>query len=278
MITFYIFFIVFLITVLHSIMGCITIPLRGAMIIDATGHAIVSGVITGFIIGKSLNSYWLFTGAVISALVMNCMISFFCKDENYRNKISYDAAIGISFSFLFSIGILLISIYARNIHLDLDMILLGNIEYAIYDTFKIFSFHVPKIIIILFSALIILLLILKVFWNSIICMLFDKEYAYTRGINLLFVNFILIIFNSIIIVSSFNAIGALILTGIATAPFAYSWNDSKSYKEFLINGLFYNCIFSMLGCFLSLYFNLPIGATVAFTTCFCSILKVLLIG
>lgn len=276
MITFYIFFIVFLITVLHSIMGCITIPLRGAMIIDATGHAIVSGVIAGFMIGKSLNSYWLFIGAVISALIMNLMISCFCKNENYRNKISYDAAIGISFSFLFSIGILLISIYARNIHLDLDMILLGNIEYAIYDTINIFSLYIPKIIIILLISLIILLLILKLFWNAIICILFDKEYAYTRKINLFLIHFILIIFNSIIIVASFNAIGALILTGIATAPFAYSWNNSKSYKEFLINGLFYNCIFSIFGCCLSLYFNLPIGSTVAFTTCLCSILKVLI--
>lgn len=275
MITLYIYLIVILTTLLHSLLGCITIPLQGAMMIDATGHSIVFGIISAFIISKSLNSPLIFIGGILSSLLMNFIINLIYKKNSINNKISYDGAIGISFSLLFSIGILLISIYARNIHLDIDMILLGNIEYAIYDTFKIFHSHVPKILIMLTFSLLTLLLIIKTFWTSLIVILFDKEYAKTRNINFTLINLILIIFNSIVIVSTFNAIGALILTGISTAPFAYSWKNSKSYKSFIINGTLCNILFSILGCFISIKLNLPIGATVSLITCTFSLYKLL---
>ena len=263
MITVYIFLIVIVATTIHTIIGCITVPMQGAMIIDAIGHSVVAGIIGGFIIGHSLHSIWLFIGAILSAIIMNILIIFLSQN----NKITYDASIGISFSFMFSIGILLISIYARNIHLDLDMILLGNIEYAVYDTIKIFNFFIPKILIMLFSALLFLLFLLILFWKKLIAMLFDKEYSKMKGVQYFLISIILISLNSYIIVSSFNAIGALILTGIAVSPFGFSWHGKKSYYSFIASGIFYNLIFAILGCIASLLLNIPIAATVAlFTT------------
>lgn len=269
MMTFFIFFITLLTVILYTLIGCITIPLNSAFIIDAIGHSIIAGIAIGFIIGKSLDSSLIFLGAISAALLMNLMVNFLKKDKN----VEYDSSIGISFSFFFAIGILLISIYARNVHLDLDMILLGNIEFAIYDSIKFFNIMIPKCIFMLLFGLTVLLLFLYIYWNKINFILFDKEYSKTRGISFFGLNLFLIIYNSFIVVSSFNFIGALILTGIAAAPFGFAWKNSLSYKSFLIKSIIYTVLFGFLGCLAALNLDLPISATVAFFISAGSILK-----
>lgn len=258
-ITLWIFIIIFLIVSVHTIIGCCIVPLQGALVIDATGHSVVYGVISGFLLSQSLHSPLLFIGAICSGLIMNGISYLLRKNP----LISYDSSIGIAYSLLFSLGILLISLYARNIHLDLDMILLGNIEYALYDTIVIGSTHVPFIVINLSFFLLFITAFLYCFWKSIIILLFDRLYAKTRGLSIDIIQFSLIVLSSCVVVTSFNAMGALLLIAIAASPFGLSWHNTTSYYQFIKKSLFYNILLGFSGGILALYFNLPIAATVS---------------
>lgn len=266
-----IFLIVLTTVILHTLMGCIIVPMRGSLSIDGTGHSVVFGIILGFMIGKSLNSIWLFFGAIISSILMNFLINFFNKNK----EISYDASIGLSFSLLFSIGILLISVYARNIHLDLDMILLGNVEYAIYDTVNIFGNSVPKILLITNFSILIVLFFLYFFWKKIIYFLFDKDYSEFRGTNKKIFEIIFNIFCSSVIVASFNVMGALILVGIATSHFAFSWENSKNFLIFIKKSLLINVLISIFAVYFSIIYDLPIASSVSFFLTFFGIIKII---
>ena len=268
-----IFLITLSVVILHTIIGCILVPLRGSLFIDGIGHSVVFGIISGFLIGKNLNSIWLFIGAVFSSILMNFLIIIF----NKKKEINYDSSVGLSFSFLFSIGILLISIYAKNIHLDLDMILLGNVEYAIYDTVNFLNLIIlPKIFLISLFLILIFLISISLFFKEIIFILFDKEYSKIKGINIFLIETIISIFSSYVIVTSFNIMGALILVGIATAPFGFIWKSSKNFFDFLYKSILINSFFSFIAIIFSLKYNLPISATVSLFLTFFSILNLII--
>lgn len=260
MIAFFIFLISSLITIIYSLLGPFITLLKNSFFIDAIGHSIVCGVAVGFLISHSLQSPLLLLCAIGSSLLMNGIHIFLQK----QNNVSNDAALGISFSTLFSIGILLISLYGKNIHLDLDMILLGNVEYALYDTITFFHCCIPKIIIILCISIIIFLIFLRLFKNQLLIFLFDPEYAFVKGIETKIIQYIFLFFASSLIVMTFNVMGSLLLLGISVAPFGYAWHQSKSFSHFLQKSIMNGLFFSSIGTLISLYCNISIAASISF--------------
>jgi manganese/zinc/iron transport system permease protein len=260
MIIFFIFVISFLITALYTILGpCITL-IKSSFFIDAVGHTIVFGIAAGFLLVHSLHSPFILFAAIMSAFLMNFFSAFLKK----KNMIPYDASLGIAFSTFFSLGILLISLYGKNIHLDLDMILLGNIEYALYDTFSIGSYFVPKIIFFLSGAMLFFSLFMYVFKNQLLLLFFDREFAYTKGVYTRLIQYIFLSATSIIIVITFNVIGSLLLLGLCFAPFAFSWHRSYSFYDFLKSAFIKSISVALMSVIFSLYANISIGAAISF--------------
>jgi manganese/zinc/iron transport system permease protein len=268
--TFYFYLISILVVILYTILGAITTPLKSAFLIDATGHTIIFGMVIGFLISHSFNSPLLFIGAVISTILMNNLNNFLQK----YLKLSYDSSIGMSFSFFFCLGVIILSIFAKHIHFDLDMLLIGNIEYSLYDAIYIFNlFFIPKIIFLLIFFISILIYILYLFYNQIVMILFDPEYALIKGVDVKYITSIILIYASLAIVSSFNVTGALVLMGIATSSFGLYWNNrSKSFFDFIRKGLIYNIIIAIIGCTCAIYFDFPIAATISFLSALIPIL------
>lgn len=272
MIMFFIFIISALITSLYSIIGPYITLLKSSFFIDAIGHTIVFGIACGFLVAHSLHSPIILICAIFSAFLMNTFALFLRK----KSMIPHDAALGIAFSTFFSLGILLISLYGKNIHLDLDMILLGNIEYALYDAVLIKGYFIPKVILFLCGAFLFFGIFLLFFRDQLLIILFDKEFAHIKGVYSKLIYYIFLCATSVAIVVTFNVIGSLLLLGICVAPFGYSWHQSLSFYQFLGSGLLKSLIVTFLAVSVSLYANISLGATIAFfisTTAILSFLK-----
>lgn len=261
MITLFIFIIGLQISFLYSFLGPLLTLLKNAFTIDAIGHSIVFGIAVGFLISHSLHSPILLISAILSAFLM-----IFLNEYLRRQNIAHDASLGISFSLLFSLGILLISLYAKNIHLDLDMILLGNIEYSIYDQISIFSYHFPKIILWLTGAIIFFSGFIKLFFTQIQIMIFDEDFSKIKQVPYRMISYIFIMFFTLMIVLTFQAMGSLLLLGIAVAPFSFSWHYSKSYRDFIQKSIIYALCSSFFGIIISLLGNTSIAATLTLST------------
>ena len=259
-VTIWVFFIVILICGLYGIIGPIVTILKNAFMIDAIGHTIVAGIAIGFLASHSLHSIVLFWAAIMVSFLMNQIHDFLQKNS----LLNYDSSLGISFSLFFSFGILLISLYGRSIHLDLDMILLGNIEYVVYDAFFIAGFGIPTVFISLLLISAVTVYAIYVRYPLLMMILFDREYAMVRGIKVELLEKIIIMFCIIIIVISFNAFGSLLLLGISAAPFGFAWKRSASYKEFIFRSVFYNVIYGIVSCWIALECNFPIAPTITF--------------
>ena len=256
-----IFILAISIALIHALMGIITIPIQGSLIIDATGHALVCGIVLAFLVTGSLNTHILSLGGLISVFVMHGIIAILKKN----NMLSRDSGTGIAFSFLFACGILLISLYARNVHLDLDMLLVGNIEFALHDGWFFQNvFMGPTVLWIIAILLFFFLIGLYFFWRPIKILLFDKDYFFLMGYGRFFIRPILVVFAAYATVVSLQAAGAIILVGLSASPLALHWNRVKTLESLFHNVLFSTFFLAILSTSVALKMDIPISATLSF--------------
>src|SRR3989344_6639955 len=101
--------------------------LRGvALMSDAISHAMLLGIILMFLVIHNLNSPLLLLGAALAGLATVLVTELLIG----THKVKKDTAIGLVFPAFFSLGIVLITLYARDVHLDTDMVLLGELAFV----------------------------------------------------------------------------------------------------------------------------------------------------
>ena len=155
--------------------------LRGTSLIsDAISHAIFLGIVISFLIFKQLYTPILFAGATVTALITIWIIEKIIANK----RLESDAAIGIIFPFLFSIATLLINLYAQNIHLDIDAVLMGELVFTpffqiLWNEKMIGSYALWTMIIIFF----INLFTITVMYKKLLTTTFDPYFAHTVGYN-----------------------------------------------------------------------------------------------
>jgi manganese/zinc/iron transport system permease protein len=79
-------------------------------------------------------------GAALTGVFTVFLTEFLVTTRRVKN----DAAIGLVFPVLFSIGVLLLNLYARNVHIDQHTVLLGEIGFVWLDTVDIVGYPVPQ--------------------------------------------------------------------------------------------------------------------------------------
>ena len=102
---------------------------RTALVSDAISHAILPGIVVAFFLTHDLNSPLLLVAAAATGV-----LTVFLIEALFRSRlVPEDASIGLVFPALFSIGVILISRYAGDVHLDTDSVLLGELALAPFD-------------------------------------------------------------------------------------------------------------------------------------------------
>ncbi|HHW80001.1 MAG TPA: metal ABC transporter permease, partial [Acholeplasmataceae bacterium] len=109
-----------------SIIGVFLVLRKMSMMTDAISHTVLLGIVLAFLIVPDLNSPFLIIGAVLMGLITVFLTESLIKTK----KINEDAATGIIFPLLFSIAIIIISLYISGIHMDTDAVLLGKLEFS----------------------------------------------------------------------------------------------------------------------------------------------------
>ena len=100
-----------------------------AMLSDAISHAILPGIVLVFFLTEDLGSPFLILGAAAAGVLTVALVELLRK----TGLLKEDAAIGIVFPALFSVGVVLIAQYAGDVHLDVDAVLLGELAFAPFD-------------------------------------------------------------------------------------------------------------------------------------------------
>ena len=112
-----------------ALIGSFLVLRRMALMSDAISHAILFGIVLMFFVVESTTSPLLILAATLTGLLTVALV----EALNRTQLVKEDAAIGLVFPLLFSIGVILISRYAANVHLDVDAVLLGELAFAPFN-------------------------------------------------------------------------------------------------------------------------------------------------
>ena len=91
--------------------------------------------------------------------------------------VKQDAAIGLVFPALFSIAVILISRFARGVHLDVDAVLLGELAFAPFDRMMFLGLDVPKSLAVMGGILVINIIFITLFYKELKLSTFDAGLA-----------------------------------------------------------------------------------------------------
>ncbi|WP_323847598.1 MAG: metal ABC transporter permease [Phytoplasma sp.] len=243
---------VFLILILCSLslanLGVFLILKKVSMVIDAISHSVLLGIVIAYLFVKNLNSPFLIFGATLVGILTVYLIELISKNK----KISKDAAIGIIFTFFFSLAIIIISIYIRDIHIDTDAVFLGNIELT----------HISQLYKII-PILILNLCFVIIFFKELKIFIFDSHLANALGFSSLLINYCLMTLVSLTAVISFDIVGSIMAIVCMIGPAATSILLTKKLFNCWLLSLWLSFVSTSLGYYLGIYFDLPVSGLIS---------------
>lgn len=247
-----------LVGVTCSIAGVFLVLRKMSMIADAISHTVLFGIVISFVVTQTLSGVTMFAGAALAGLLTAFLVQYL-----RTNGIQEDAAIGVIFTTLFALSVLLITLFARDVHLDVEHVLMGEIAFVPWDTFVLFGFEMPKAVWMLGSALLINVAILTVFFKQFKLSTFDPVYAASIGIPIVFMHYIFMMMISLTTVSAFDSVGAILVIAMLIGPAATSYLISQSLKQMFAFAISFGVLAAIGGYYVAKWLDTSIAGMMA---------------
>jgi manganese/zinc/iron transport system permease protein len=195
--------------------GVFLVLRRLALMSDAITHSILLGIVLAFFVVQDLASPWLIVAAALAGLATVALVELLERTRLVRE----DAAIGMVFPLLFSLGVILISRYAGQTHLDTDAVLLGELVFAPFDRFAPFGSDLGPVSLWLMGTILVLnALFIGLFYKELKLTSFDAGLAATLGFAPVLLHYGLMTLVSITAVGAFQTAGSVLVVALMVAP------------------------------------------------------------
>lgn len=231
-----------------------------AMMTDAISHSILLGIVVVFFLVKDIASPLLIIGAAFSGV----LTVFLVEVLNKKKLVNKDASIGLVFPLLFSIGIILIGLFAWNIHLDIHAVLLGELAFAPFDRVYIYGNDIgPKSMYVMGSILVLNLLFLTVFYKELKITTFDENLAAAFRFFPNILNIALMTIVSITCVGAFDSVGSILVIALMIVPPCCAFMLTKSLSKMLLLSVLIGSLSSVAGFWVANLLNANIAGSMA---------------
>ncbi|MDO5747656.1 MAG: metal ABC transporter permease [Actinomycetaceae bacterium] len=215
-----------LVTALCCALPGIFIVLRKqSMITDAISHAVLPGIVLGAIITGKVNSPLLIVGAALTGLLVVLGAEYLDRS----GLVTEDGAQGLLFPALFSLGVILLSVYYKGSHLSQRSVLTGDLNFAAFIHWETENYDLgPQYMWVMIVVLLINIAYLALFWRELVMSTFDREHAQTIGIKTGILHYGLMALVALTIVAAFKAAGSVLVIAFLIVPAAIGVLVSKT--------------------------------------------------
>jgi manganese/zinc/iron transport system permease protein len=246
--------------------------LRGmAMMADAISHTVLLGIVLAFFVVADLQSPWLLLGAAAVGVLTVTLVEML----NRSRLVKQDAAIGLVFPALFSLAVILISRYGRNVHLDTDAVLLGELAFAPFDRIELFGFSVPYALATMAIILLVNLAFIAVFYKELKLATFDPGLAAALGFSPVLLHYGLMTLTSVTAVGAFDAVGAVLVVALMITPAAAAYLLTDDLRRMLGLSVLLAVLSAVGGYWLARLLNANIAGSIAAVTGACFLVVLL---
>lgn len=218
-----------------SIIGVLLVLRRMAMISDAISHTVLLGLVSAYLVTNSLDGLAMFIGAAITGVLTAVFIQLLNSAG-----VQADASIGIVFTFLFAIGVILVSMFARDVHIDTEHAIMGELAFIPWTTVEWFGLPpIPQAVWVIGIVLVINIVILVLLYKEFKLSSFDPELAAALGLPVVFLHYVLMGMTSITAVAAFDAVGAILVVAMIIAPPATAYLlTERLWMMFVLSAVF----------------------------------------
>ena len=204
-----------LVSVALGLVGCWLVVRGLSLLGDALAHSVLPGIVIGFLIGRSLQSAWILVGATVMGMAAAVLV----QAVRDNSRVKEDASLGIVFTTLFALGVVLINRYASGTDLDPGCVLYGQLEYFTPDRWtKVLPMA---------GILVGVVVLTAAFYRHLLVSTFDPLLARSMGVPAAAVHYAVMAVLSLTTVASFEAVGAILAVALLVTPgsTARLWTD-----------------------------------------------------
>jgi manganese/zinc/iron transport system permease protein len=195
--------------------GVLLVLRRMALVSDAISHSILPGIAIAFFLTHDINSPLLVVAAAATGVVTVALI----EAINRSRLVPEDAAIGLVFPALFALGVILISRYAGDVHLDTDAVLLGELAFAPFDRLTVGDVDLGPVALWSMGGILLLNLVFVVVWfKELKLATVDAGLAAVLGFSPALIHYGLMSIVSVTAVGAFSAVGSILVVALMIAP------------------------------------------------------------
>ena len=259
---YWLYIVAVLVSIPAGILGSLLLVRKSLMVGDAISHSVLPGLVIGFLILKDLYSPILLAFASIMGVITVLLIDLIHKNS----KIKKDASIGITYTFLFALGVILLANFTSgNVDLDQECILygdMGSVPLNLWFTEGGINLG-PKAVWILSIVNLIVVTVIYIGWRPLTVSSFDLVFAQTIGLKPKLWNFILMSLVSAVVVTAFDIVGAILIVSLLATPASTAFLFGKNIKSYLVLTIIISLACSLLGVFIALKFDIILSGTLA---------------
>ncbi|BDG81211.1 metal ABC transporter permease [Bacillus halotolerans] len=245
-----------------ALIGTFLVLRRMAMLADAISHTVLLGIVGAFLVTKSLDGIPMFIGAAVSGLLTAFLVQLL-----HSKGVQSDAAIGVVFTSLFAVGVILLSVYGANVHLDIEHSLMGEIAFVPWNTITVFGVDIgPKAFWMLVVVLLFNITMVSVCYKEFKISSFDPQMALAIGIPVMLIHYLQMGMLSLTTVASFDSVGAILVVAMLIVPPAAAHLLTDRLLYMLIISAAIGGLSALLGYICATWLNVSISGAMAAMT------------
>jgi manganese/zinc/iron transport system permease protein len=206
---------------------------RQSMLGDALSHTALLGVVLAFFTAHALHTLGWATHTdsaafrafqqvlVLSGAVLVGILTAWLTEWIQRlGRVESSAALGVVFVSLFALALLLIGVFGRQLHLDTQCVLLGELESEVGKVVRIGTLRIREPALVNGAVLMVNLLLTLVFFKELRIAAFDPHLATTQGIPARAIHYGLMAVTAVTIVAAFRSVGSILVIAMLITPAA----------------------------------------------------------
>lgn len=201
---------------------------RQSMMGDALSHTVLLGIVVAFLFAQrlvsagliSLDTYAATRHAIMfaGAMLIGVLSAVLTEWVQKLGRVEASAALGVVFTTVFALGLLLLRVAADKVDIDPDCVLYGTIETTVIDTLG--STGIPRAAVVNGAMLAINLALVVAFYKELRISTFDPALATTLGIHSGAIHYALMAVTATTLVAAFESVGSILVIAMLIVPAA----------------------------------------------------------
>ncbi len=244
-----------------GLLGCFVVLRRMAFIGDALSHAILPGVVVAFLLTGSVNIAALFFGALLAGITTTVLVNLISRYSRTKE----DSAIGITFTLLFALGIVLASAFTRGTHFDIKDYLWGD-PMAVGFSDVIAMGAIALLVVIVVTAM----------YHPLRLVSFDPVVAAAMGLPVMMFHYLIMGLLSATVVTGIKTTGVILVVAMVITPASAAYQLTDRFWKMLVLSAGFGAFSAVAGTSLAFIVNAPTGPSMVVVASLLFLLAMLL--